>query len=145
MKTKLTIIVLGAVLLFAGIAGAQQTQTQLPAASIPQFVEPLPLLQFEFINATSIPDLGGVLTGLPPMGEHCATPDPTGPNGCTCVPDPTDPLLCLLDATGNPIPDMVPTTPFPVNAEEFRSQILPTLVNWPAAPATCVTDTASSV
>jgi spore coat protein A len=138
-----TIIILGAVLLFAGIAGAQQP-LPLPAATIPQFVEPLPLLEFEFINATSIPDLGGVLTGLPPMGEHCVTPDPLGPNGCACVPDTIDPP-CLLDANGNPIPDMVPTTPFPVNAEEFRSQILPSLAIWPAAPLTCGLDTASSV
>lgn len=107
MKTRMTIIMLGVVLLFAGIAGAQilptpQTQIQLPAALIPQFVEPLPLLEFEFINATSITDLGGVLTGLAPVAG-----------------------------------------PFPINAEEFRSQILPTLANWPAA--TCGADTASSV
>ena len=83
MKTRLTIIMLGAVLLFAGIAGAQQA-LPLPAASIPQFVEPLPLLEFEFINATS-GALPGVLAALPAL------------NGA----------------------------PFPVNAEEFQAQILP--------------------
>ena len=85
---------LGAVLLFAGIAGAQQP-LPLPAASIPQFVEPLPLLEFEFINATS-GALPGVLDGLLPLGS-------------------ADPL--------------VPSMPFPVNAEEFRSQILPAPAN----------------
>jgi len=47
-----------------GIASAQQVQMPLPAVSIPQFVEPLPLLEFEFINATS-----GTLPGLlDPLG-----------------------------------------------------------------------------
>jgi len=130
-------------MLTVGIASAQQP-LPLPAATIPQFVEPLPLLEFEFINATS-GALPGVLAALPPKGTHCVTPDPLGPNGCTCVPDPIIPGQCLLDINGNPIPDMVPTTPFPVNAYEFRSQILPSLANWPAAPLTCGPDTASSV
>jgi FtsP/CotA-like multicopper oxidase with cupredoxin domain len=97
MKTKVSIIMLGAVLLFAGIAGAQQAQgLPLPAASIPQFVEPLPLADFEFIDATA-----------------------TGLNTAT----------------------------FPVNAEEFPAQILPSATLTPAVPgwppANCTGDTAS--
>jgi len=75
-------------LLGTGVAGA--AQTQLPGATIPKFVEPLPFLtEFEILNAMSVANggLGG--------------------------------------------------TPFPVNAEEFEAQILPTLANWPTAPATC--------
>jgi len=41
MKTRMTIIMLGVVLLFAGIAGAQQIL--LPGALIPKFVDPLPV------------------------------------------------------------------------------------------------------
>ena len=104
-------------LLSAGIAAAQQTQILLPGATIPQFVEPLPLLEFEFINATSGP-LPGVLAGLPPLGS----PDGGIANG-----------------------GVIPSTAFPVNAEEFQAQILPaaTVVapGWP--PPGCVADTAS--
>jgi FtsP/CotA-like multicopper oxidase with cupredoxin domain len=90
--------------LMVGIAGAQQVQMPLPAASIPQFVEPLPLLELEFINATSI-TLPGLLEALGP-GQN--------------------------------------TLPFNVDAEEFRSQILPSVAVWPAAPPACGPDTASS-
>ena len=72
-------------LLGSGVAGA--VQTQLLPTMIPQFVEPLPLFNFEFVDATS----GGLNSA-----------------------------------------------PFPVNAEEFQAQILPTLANWPTAPATCM-------
>jgi len=49
-------LVLAALLLTAGNADAATTQTQmvLNPVMIPQFVEPLPLLEFEFINATSM-------------------------------------------------------------------------------------------
>ena len=103
-------------LLSAGIAAAQQTQNLLPGATIPQFVEPLPLLEFEFINATSVV-LPGVLDGLPPLGS----PDGGIANG-----------------------GVTPSTPFPVNAEEFQAQILPAAINWPAgAPPGCADTTAS--
>jgi len=107
MKTKMTIIMLGAVLLISGMAGAQQVQTLLPGKDIPKYVEPLPLLEFEFINATSGP-LTGVLTPLPAMNAAS----------------------------------------FPVNAEDFRAQILPApnpALNWPPKKTTCGADTASSV
>ena len=41
MKTRITIITIGVVLLFAGIAGAQQVL--LPGTLIPKFVDPLPV------------------------------------------------------------------------------------------------------
>ena len=50
-------------LLGSGVAAAQQVQ--LPGASIPKFVEPLPLLEFEFVNATNL-TLPGVLAPLGP-------------------------------------------------------------------------------
>jgi FtsP/CotA-like multicopper oxidase with cupredoxin domain len=104
-------------LLTVGIANAQVPQPlPLPAATIPQFVEPLPLLEFEFINATKGP-LPGVLAPLPPLGS----PDGGIANG-----------------------GVTASTPFNVVAEEFRSQILPSLAVWPAAPLTCGPDTASS-
>ena len=85
MKTRMTIIMLGAVLLFAGIADAQQQpQVPLPAATIPQFVEPLPLLEFEFINATSV-TLPGVLAPLGARTERC---DLSGQCGGIPVADP---------------------------------------------------------
>ena len=106
MKTRMTILMLGALLLFAGIAGAANSdQILMNAATIPQFVEPLPLLEFEFINATDM-TLPGLLAPLGP-----------GLNGA----------------------------PFPVNAEEFRSQILPQpnpALLWPPA-GTCTGGTAS--
>jgi FtsP/CotA-like multicopper oxidase with cupredoxin domain len=100
------ITMLGAatILAAAGQSNAAPVQTVLPAATIPQFVEPLPLLEFEFINATSM-TLPGLLA-------------PLGPG--------------------------LNETPFPINAEEFLSQILPSAANWPTAPATCGADTASS-
>jgi len=52
-------------LLIVGIASAQQVQMPMPAATIPQFVEPLPLLEFEFINATSL-TLPGLLAPIGP-------------------------------------------------------------------------------
>lgn len=110
MKRQIGILMTGAALLLLGSGIAHAVQVQLPGKDIPKYVEPLPLLEFEFINATSGP-LTGVLAGLPPLGT-------------------TDPLL--------------PSTTFPVNAEEFRSQILPSKLAWPGAPATCGLDTASS-
>ena len=47
MKTRMTIIMLGAILIFVGIAGAQQVQVLMPGKTIPKYVDPLPLLQFE--------------------------------------------------------------------------------------------------
>jgi len=85
MKTRLIVLVsIAAILLTVGNAGAQQVQTLLPGKDIPKYVEPLPLLQFEFINATSgaLPDLFSTL-----LAKNTAT--------------------------------------FPVNAEEFKAQILP--------------------
>ncbi|MGB6970701.1 MAG: multicopper oxidase domain-containing protein [Desulfobulbales bacterium] len=108
MKTIKILLAAMAVFLFsAGIAAAQQAQVLLPGKQIPKYVEPLPLLEFEFINATSGP-LTGVLAGLPS------------------------------------------TTAFPVNAEEFRAQILPAANNpllpkWPPKGTTCGADSASSV
>ena len=109
MKKTINIILAATAvfLLSAGIAAAQQVQVLLPGKQIPKYVEPLPLLEFEFINATSGP-LTGVLAGLQP------------------------------------------TTAFPVNAEEFRAQILPAANNpllpkWPPKGTTCGVDTASSV
>ena len=111
MKTiKILLAAIVVFLLSAGIAAAQQAQVLLPGKDIPKYVEPLPLLEFEFINATSGP-LTGVLGPLPAMN----------------------------------------TGTFPVNAEEFRSQILPAannplLPNWPnPRTTTCGVDTASSV
>ena len=107
MKRQIKILMTGAalVLTFGVTANAANIdQVLLPGAMIPQFVEPLPLLEFEFINATNM-----TLPGL----------------------------LAPLGAGLN-------ETTFPVNAEEFRSQILPSLANWPTAPATCLGDTASS-
>ena len=97
-----------ALLLFGtGIAAAQQVQVLMPGKTIPKYVDPLPLLEFEFINATS-GELTGVLAGLEPMD----------------------------------------TETFAVDAEEFRSQILPPpnpAKNWPNPKnATCGADTASS-
>jgi FtsP/CotA-like multicopper oxidase with cupredoxin domain len=70
MKTKILISTLGALSLLSAAgtvsAATMQTQMPLPAASVPQFVEPLPLLEFEFINATS-GALPGVLAGLPAL------------------------------------------------------------------------------
>jgi spore coat protein A len=86
-----------ALLLLSPGLEAATTQTQVPFPNpllIPKFVEPLPLLEFEFINATE-----------------------TGLNGA----------------------------PFHVDAEEFKSQILPApnpALNWPPA-GTCTSGTAS--
>jgi FtsP/CotA-like multicopper oxidase with cupredoxin domain len=118
MKTRNIIYMIGASLLLStgGIAGAAQP-LPLPAATIPQFVEQLPLLEFEFINATRV-SLPGVLSGLPALGS----PDGGIANG-----------------------GVIPSQTFNVDAEEFRSQILPSKANWPAAPVTCgPDDTASS-
>ena len=54
----LTILLLG-----SGVAGG--VQVQLLPGQIPQFVEPLPLLEFEFINATNL-TLPGLLEPLGP-------------------------------------------------------------------------------
>ena len=116
MKKYFVILSIAVMLCSFGIASAQQP-LPLPAATIPQFVEPLPLLEFEFINATS-GALPGVLSGLPALGS---------PDG---------------GIANNPLG--APSTPFNVIAEEFRSQILPSLAVWPAAPLTCGPDTASS-
>jgi FtsP/CotA-like multicopper oxidase with cupredoxin domain len=90
MEKFIKIFMTGAALLLLGSGVAAAQQVQLPGASIPQFVEPLPFLtEFEILNAMS------------------------GANG----------------GLGG--------APFPVNAEEFQAQILPTLANWPTAPATC--------
>ncbi len=114
---KILLAAMAVFLLSAGIAAAQQTQVLLPGATIPQFVEPLPLLEFEFINATSGP-LPGVLGGFTTWFADGGI------------------------ANGG----VTPSTPFPVNAEEFRAQILPSAADvapaWP--PATCGADTASS-
>jgi FtsP/CotA-like multicopper oxidase with cupredoxin domain len=91
-------------LLSSGLeAATMQTQKPLNPLLIPKFVEPLPLLEFEFINATS---------------------------------GPLDNLLSTLPAKNGEA--------FPIDAYEFRSQILPRAANWPTAPATCGADTASS-
>ena len=88
MKKRIAIMLSVLFLLFTvGNAGAQQVL--LPGMKIPKFVEPLPLLEFEFINATSL-----TLPGL--LG-------PLGPG--------------------------LNTASFPVNAEEFRAQILPAAAN----------------
>jgi hypothetical protein len=96
MRKFIKIFMTGTALLLLGSGVAAAQQVQLPGALIPKFVEPLPLLEFEFINATGGP-LTGVLAGLPAKD----------------------------------------TEPFPVNAEEFQAQILPTPANWTTAPATC--------
>ena len=105
MKRQIGILMTGAALLMLSGGIAHAVQVQLPGKQIPKYVEPLPLLEFEFINATSGP-LGGELTGLPSV------------------------------AGGT----------FPVNAEEFRSQILPKAIHFPGGkpPKNCGLDTASS-
>ena len=109
MKKTISTIMAGTALLLlgTGIAAAQQVQVLMPGKTIPKYVEPLPLLEFEFINATS-GELTGVLAGLEPMD----------------------------------------TETFAVDAEEFRSQILPPpnpAMNWPNPKnANCGVDTASS-
>jgi len=59
MKLKMTILVMGMVLLFAGIAGAQivgpPPQTLLQGATIPKFVDPLPVTEISVIPATTGP------------------------------------------------------------------------------------------
>jgi len=52
--TKILLAAMAVFLLSAGIAAAQQVQVLLPGKLIPKYVEQLPLLEFEFINATSI-------------------------------------------------------------------------------------------
>jgi spore coat protein A len=86
MKIKIIMISLACLFLMVGIAGAQQVL--LPGATIPKFVDPLPVavVDITVVDATS-----------------------AGLNGAT----------------------------FPIAAEEFQSQILPTVVNWPGIPATC--------
>lgn len=106
MKKQIKILSAAAIMLLLGYGIAGAVQVQLQPNLIPQFVEPLPLLEFEFINATSLDFTGeGIL----------------------------DPLGAGLNGTS-----------FNVNAEEFRSQILPSKAKWPTAPATCGADTASS-
>jgi len=98
MRKLMKIFMTGAALMLLGSGVAAAQQVQLQGSLIPKFVEPLPLLNFEFVNATSM-NLPAVLGGA---GLNSA--------------------------------------PFPVNAEEFQAQILPTLTNWPTAPATCRVD-----
>jgi FtsP/CotA-like multicopper oxidase with cupredoxin domain len=80
MKTKSTILMLGAVLLFAGIAGAQllpqpQTQVLLPGASIPKFVDPLPV--------GSAPDGTGITVVDATQGGAAYTPAMDNPFNIT--------------------------------------------------------------
>ena len=62
-------------LLSAGIAAAQQRFCC--QARIPKYVEPLPLLEFEFINATSmiLPGVPGALSPVLDAGLNTATFD----------------------------------------------------------------------
>jgi spore coat protein A len=108
MKTRMTIMMLGVVLLFAGIAGAQQIL--LPGALIPKFVDPLPVA-----TTTAVP-------GITVVDARAGGADET----------PTADLLPVG------APDGINDNTFIISAVEFQAQILPSTgvpLAVPAIPA----------
>jgi FtsP/CotA-like multicopper oxidase with cupredoxin domain len=106
MKTKITILLLGAILIFAGMAGA--VQDLLPGELIPKFVDELPVAgDISVINATSEP-----IASIPSVYNADYVPPA--------------PLAAPAGAVGG--------SPYNIHLREFKAQILPS-TGVPAADA----------